>query len=140
MIIMKLLKSSILCALLLGLVGCSTCHDDPGHVFRLVVYDKDELVANDQAVYKAVSLCDARGLQAKLLDHVSTYIGMNCEQKQLTIKAQRSFNDRTIKTVSDHDYRVTLRFICVPPPLTGKEYCKYARCRADRIANGEDVD
>lgn len=137
---MKLLKSSVLCALLLFLVGCATHHEDPGHVFRLVVYDKDELVANDQAVYKAVSLCDAKGLQAKLLDHVSKYIGMNCAQKQLTMMAQKSFNDRTITTVSDRDYRVILRFVCVPPPLTGKEYCKYARCRADRIASGEDVD
>jgi hypothetical protein len=139
MIIMKLLKSSILCVLFLGLVGCSTYHYT-GDVYRLVVYNKDELVANDQAVYKAVSLCDAKGLQAKLLDHVSKYIGMNCAQKQLTIMAQRTFDNRTITTVSDHDYRVTLRFVCVPPPLTGKEYCKYARCRADRIANGEDVD
>lgn len=132
---MKLLKSGIFCVLFLGLVGCSTCHYASGDVYRLVVYNKDELVANDQAVYKAVSLCDAKGLQAKLLDHVSKYIGMNCAQKQLTIMARRSFNNRSITTVSDHDYRVTLRFVCVPPPLTGKEYCKE---RADAIAKAYD--
>lgn len=105
--------------LLLSIGGCAkkkpACGEEnrfSGFFNEVIEYDKDELVANNKAMYKVIRICKSKGLRADILDYKSRYQGMGYEQKQLATIAAKDLSD-TVSTTSKFDYQVMVRFRCL---------------------------
>ena len=98
-----------------ALTGCAstTIFPEKNNQFSLVTTSSSEGVAEKEALKKAEEYCAKRGQNLVVLEHQSTYQGVDKTHKALIgLTGALLTNNQMYSANSDDDYRVNLRFTC----------------------------
>lgn len=85
----------------------------PIHVYTITATSKDDIKALNEAANVAARLCAATNERAEVLENHAKYQGMTDKQKNIVEQANTALN-KSNGTFSELDYKVTIRFRCLP--------------------------
>lgn len=85
----------------------------PIHVYIITATSKDDIKALNEAANVAVRLCATTNERAEVLENHAQYQGMTDKQKNIVEQANTALN-KSNGTFSELDYKVIIRFRCLP--------------------------